>query len=130
MRVLIFCLLLLATPALAAPSPDPAAKAVLKLPGLPADGFLCFIPKRAKISRAVGQLADGIGYAKSHNHSLIIYCPDAELGTRIITATFTAIRPNALRGMTVICAVGRKNDAYIRPVVEATGAKLVVKAVP
>ena len=71
-----------------------------------------------------------IGDAKSKNQPLIIYCPDAELGTRIITFAFTAIRRDALRGMTIICAVGRKNDSYIRPVVEATGAKLVVEPLP
>jgi hypothetical protein len=68
-----------------------------------------------------------VGDAKSKNQPLIIYCPDAELGTRIITLAFAMIRPNALRGMTIICTVGPKNDSYIRPVVEATGAKLVVE---
>jgi hypothetical protein len=130
MRALIACLLLLCTTACAAPKLDPAAKALLERPGIPAKCLFCFLPKRTKIPKAVGQLADMIGYAKSKNQPLIIYCPDAELGTRIITFAFTAVRSNALRGMTIICAVGPKNDSYIRPVVEATGAKLVVEPLP
>src|SRR2546423_881143 len=91
-RALIYCLLSLCTTALAAPKLDPAAKAFLERPGIPANGLLCFIPKSAKIPKAVGQLADMIGYAKSKNQPLIIYCSDAELGTRIITFAFTAVR--------------------------------------
>jgi hypothetical protein len=130
MRPLIVCLLVLCTAALAAPKLDPAAKALLERPGIPTNGLLCFLPKRATIPKAVGQLADMIGYAKSKNQPLIIYCPDAQLGTRIITFAFTAVRRNALQGMTIICAVGPKNDSYIRPVVEATGAKLRVEPLP
>jgi hypothetical protein len=130
MRPLIACLLLLCTTALAAPKLDPAAKASLERPGIPANGLLCFLPKSAKIPKAVGQLTDMIGYAKAKNQPLIIYCPDPELGTRIITFAFTAVRPNALRGMRIICAVGAKNDSYIRPVIEATGANLHVEALP
>lgn len=129
-RTLIYCVLLLCATALAAPKLDPAVKALLERPGIPANGLLCFLPKQIKIPKAVGQLTDMIGYAKSKSQPLIVCCPDAELGTRIITFAFTAIRPNALRGMTIVCAVGSKNDSYIRPVVEATGAKLVVEPPP
>ena len=130
MRFLIACFLLLCATAVAAPKLDPGAKALLERPGIPANGLLCFIPKRADVPKAVGQLANMIGYAKSKNQPLIVYCPDPELGTRVITSAFTAVRANALRGMTIICVVGPKNDTGIRPVVEATGAKLRVEPLP
>ena len=130
MRPLLGCLLLLYTTGLAAPKLDPAAKALLERPGIPANGLLCFLPKNAKIPKAVGQLTDMIGYAKAKNQPLIIYCPDPALGTRIITFAFTAVRPNALRGMTIICAVGPKEDTYIRAVIEVTGANLRVERLP
>jgi len=130
MRPLIACLLLLSSTALAAPKLDPGAKALLERPGIPANGLLCFLPKSAKIPKAVGQLTNMIGYAKAKNQPLIIYCPDPELGTRIITFAFTALRRNTLQGMTVVCAVGPKNGSYIRPVIEPTGANLQVEALP
>ena len=129
MRSLIVCLVLLCTTALAAPKIDPALKSLLERPSIPRECLLCVIAKRAK-PKGFGQLVNMIADAKSKKQPLVIYCPDPELGTRIITFAFAAIRRDALRGMTVICAVGQKNDSYIRPVVEATGAKLRVEPLP
>lgn len=130
MRPLITCLVLLCTTALAAPKIDPALKPLLERPGIPHECMLSVIPERATIPKAIHQLVSMISDAKSRKQPLVIYCPNPELGTRIITFAFTAIRRDALRGMTVICFVGRKNDSYIRPVVEATGAKLRVEPLP
>jgi hypothetical protein len=93
-------------------------------------GLLCVIPKRADASKAVRHLAVGVSSAKAQKESLIVYCPDPELGKRIITVVFAAVRRDALRRMTIVCVVGKENDSYIRPVIEATGAKLYVQPLP
>ena len=97
-------------------------------PGL--EALFCDMPKRMDTSKAVRQLADGVGYAKTNKQPLIIYCRNPDLGKRIVTLVFTAIRPDALRGMTIVCVIGKENESYIRPVVAATGAKLFVEPLP
>ena len=94
------------------------------------EALFCVMPKRIDASKAVRQLADGIGYAKTKKQPLVIYCPNPDLGKRIVTLVFTAIRPDALRGMTIVCVIGKENESSIRAVVEATGAKLFIEPLP
>ena len=94
------------------------------------DGLYCFIPKGADVPKMAKFVMDSIGQAKATHEPLIIHPEDPAVGTRIITTAFALVRPGALRGCTIICAVGKKNDSYLRPVIEATGAKLYVEPVP
>jgi hypothetical protein len=133
-RLLIVLALLAVQPAVAASvSLDPAAETLVKrataLTGNP-NGLYFYIPPRGDFAKYVGKLAETIPYAARHKQLLIIYSPNAEWATRATTMAFSVIRPNALKGSTIICVVGKKNDAYIRPVVEATGAKLYVEPLP
>ena|SRR5438105_15825475 len=94
------------------------------------EGVFEYIPPRGDLSKYVEELAKMVGYAQARHQPLIIYSPDAQRATRATTTVFAMIRPNYLRGCTVICAVGQQNDSHIRPVVEATGAKLYVEPLP
>jgi hypothetical protein len=93
-------------------------------------GCYLYIPPRGDFAKHVGKLGNAIPYAAARHEPLIIYSPNAQWATRITTMAFAVIRPDALRGCTIICAVGKKNDAYIRPVIEATGARLYVEPLP
>ena len=90
----------------------------------------CYIPARGDFAKKTGDVANMIGYAAKKHQPLVIYSPDPATATRMITIAFAVIRPGALRGSTIIAAVGEKNDSYIRPVIEATGAKLYVEPLP
>jgi len=90
----------------------------------------CYVPPRGNFAKNTGEMAKMIGYAAKEHQPLVIYSPDSETATRMITIAFATIRPEALHACTVVAAVGRKNDSYIRPVVEATGAKLYVEPLP
>jgi hypothetical protein len=133
-RLLIVLALLAVQPAVAAPvAVDPAAETLMKramdLTGNP-KGLYFYIPPRGNFAKHVGKLAKTIPYAAKHKQPLIIYSPDPQWATRATTMAFAVIRPNALKGCTIICVVGKKNDGYIRPVIEATGAKLYVEPLP
>jgi hypothetical protein len=95
-----------------------------------AKGLYLYIPPRGDLAPQVGELARSLQLAKRDHQPVVVYSPDAQRATRATTLAFAMIRPNALRGVTFICAVGEKNDSYIRPVVEATGAKLYVEPLP
>jgi hypothetical protein len=90
----------------------------------------CYVPPRGNFAKNTGEVAKMIGYTAKKHQPLVIYSPDPELATRMITIAFATIRPGALRGSTIVAAVGKKNDSYIRPVIEATGAKLYVEPLP
>jgi len=93
--------------------------------------LLCYIPRGGDLAKHVEEVAKMIGYARKQHKPLVLYSPDSEMATRTITLAFTMIRKDALRGLTVVCAIGKKNENYIRPIIEATGAKLfVVSAEP
>jgi hypothetical protein len=133
-RLLIVLALLAAQPTVvASAADDPAAKALMKramaLTGNPG-GYYFYIPPRGNFAKHVGKLAKAISHAATHQQPLVIYSPDAQWATRATTMAFAVIRPNALKGCTIICAVGKKNDGYIRPVIEATGARLYVEPLP
>jgi hypothetical protein len=95
-----------------------------------ASGFLFRIPSTGDLGPSIGTLVGTAVQARKHRQPLIIYSPDAQRATRVTTIALAAVRPNALSGLAVICAVGAKNDNYVRPVVEATGAKLYVEPLP
>jgi len=90
----------------------------------------CYVPPRGNFAKNTGEMAKMIGYTAKERQPLVIYSPDSELATRMITIAFATIRPGALHDCTVVAAVGKKNDGYIRPVIEATGAKLYVEPLP
>jgi hypothetical protein len=91
----------------------------------------CYIPPHADFGKNTETLVKMIGYAsKQQQQPLVIYSPDPQLATRMITIAFAVIRRDALRGSTIVCAVGRENESYIRSAVEATGAKLYVQPLP
>ncbi len=90
----------------------------------------CYVPPRGNFAKNTGEVAKMIGYAAKEHQPLVIYSPDSELATRMITIAFATIRPGALAGITVVAAVGKKNDGYVRSVIEATGAKLFVEPLP
>jgi hypothetical protein len=84
----------------------------------------CYIPSRTE---TVGAM---IAYASTQRQPLVIYSPNPQLATRAIINAFGVIRRGALRGLTIVAAVGKENDKYIRPVIEATGATLYVQPLP
>jgi hypothetical protein len=133
-RFLIVLVLLAAQPAVVASvAVDPAAETLINRATAVtgnSNGLYFYIPPRGNFAKHVGKLAKTIPYAAKHKQPLIIYSPDAQWAARAITMAFAVIRPGALKGCTIICAVGKKNDAYIRPVIEATGAKLYVEPLP
>ncbi len=90
----------------------------------------CYVPPRGNFAKNTGEMAKMIGYTAREHQPLVIYSPDAEVAIRMITIAFATIRPGALSGATVVASVGEKNDSYIRPVIEATGAKLYVDPLP
>jgi hypothetical protein len=133
MKLTLALTLLLPCVSVSAKEPDRKARLALEraarlTPG--SESLFCVMPKGIGASRAVRQLADGVSSANAQKESLIIYCPDPELGKRVITVVFAAFRRDALRRMTIICVIGKENDSYVRPVIEATGAKLYVQALP
>lgn len=93
-------------------------------------GLYFYIPPRGDLPQQVGDLAKILGLAAKERRPVIIYSPDAQRATREATLAFAMIRPNALKGVSIVCAVGQKNESYIRPVIEATGAKLFVEPLP
>ena len=126
-------LLFLCSSVLAKEQPDRKARLALEravrlTPG--AEALFCVMPKRMDESKSVRRLADGINYAKREKQPFIMYCPNPDLGKRTITLVFTAIRPGSLRGMTIVCVIGKENESHIRGVIEATGAKLFVEPLP
>jgi hypothetical protein len=135
MRALLISLVLLALPAFGSTAPPGGAateklmKRADKLTGK-GNGLLFYIPPRGDLPGQVGQLVNSLQATQSQHTSLVIYSPDAQRATRATTLAFAMIKPNWLRGCTIICAVGQKNESYIRPVVEATGAKLYVEPLP
>jgi hypothetical protein len=84
----------------------------------------CYIPSRTE---TLGKM---IAYASNQRQPLVIYSPDPQLAIRAITNAFGVIRRDALRGLTIVAAVGKENDRYIRPVIEATGATLFIQPLP
>jgi hypothetical protein len=134
-RVLTFVLLCVGVSiSVAAPyHPSPAQETLMKrafaLTGK-AGGYLYYIPPKGDLGPSISKLAATATLAKSNHQPLIIYSPDAERAKRVTTIVLAAVRPNAFRGLIIICAVGVTNDSYIRPVVEATGAKLYVEPLP
>jgi hypothetical protein len=84
----------------------------------------CYMPSRTET------LSTMIAYASSQRQPLVIYSPNPQLATRAITNAFGVIRRGALRGLKIVAAVGKENDRYIRPVIEATGATLYVEPLP
>lgn len=131
--IIVIALLSMHPAGVATQAVDPAAAALIKraaaLTGN-SNGVYFYIPPRGNFGKNVGKLANTISYAAKDNKPLIIYSADAQLATRAITMAFSMIRPNALKGCAIICAVGKKNDGYIRPVIEATGARLYVEPLP
>jgi hypothetical protein len=85
-----------------------------------------YIPPRSDFSKNMASVIGGLGVARKEHRAVLIYSPDPELATRTITAAFALVRSGELHGCTVVAAVGEKNDSYIRPVVERTGATLHV----
>ena len=133
MKLRLTLILLLLCSSVAAREADSKARSVAERAArlIPSGkGLLCVIPKGVDAPKAVRHLAAGVNSANAQHESLIIYCPDPELGKRIITVVFAAFRRDALRRMTIVCAIGKENDSYIRAVIEATGAKLYVQPLP
>jgi hypothetical protein len=95
-----------------------------------AGGFLFLIPSKGDLGPSIDTLVGTAVKARKHRQPIIIYSPDAQRATRVTTIALATVRPNALRGLAVICAIGTKNDSYVRPVVEATGAKLYIEPLP
>src|SRR4051812_5026097 len=132
--VIILPLLLSLSYATARPSPadTPEAKKVVKrafeLTHTP--GLFGYIPPRGDFRKLCDSLVEGLTLARKEHRTVVIYSPDPERATRMITVVFALIRPGELRGCSVVAAVGKKNDKYIRPAVEATGAKLYVEPLP
>lgn len=92
--------------------------------------LFCYIPAHPDFAKDAGNMAKMIGYTAKRHEPLVIYSPDPEVATRMMTIAFATIASNALRGVTVVAAIGEKNDSYVRPVIEKTGAKLYVDVLP
>ena len=92
--------------------------------------LFCYIPAHPDFAKDAGNMTKMIGYTAKKHEPLVIYSPDPEVATRMTTIAFATIAPNALRGATVVAAIGEKNDSYVRPVIEKTGAKLYADPLP
>jgi hypothetical protein len=60
----------------------------------------------------------------------IVISDDPALGARVAHAAFSSLRAGSLRGLRVICIVGKQYDGYLHAVASATGVKLQVEPLP
>ena len=60
----------------------------------------------------------------------IVISDDPALGARVAHAAFSSLPAGSLRGLRVICIVGKQYDGYLHAVASATGAKLQVEPLP
>jgi hypothetical protein len=61
---------------------------------------------------------------------MIVISDDPPLAARVARLAFSSLPPSSLRGLRVICIVGKQYDGYLRSVAGATGARLQVEPLP
>ena len=61
---------------------------------------------------------------------VIVISDDPAVAARVARLAFSSLRAGSLRGLRVICIIGKQYDSYLRSVANVTGAKLQVEALP
>jgi hypothetical protein len=64
------------------------------------------------------------------NDPVIVISDDPALGARVAHAAFSSLRAGSLRGLRVICIVGKRYDAYLHTAADATAVNLQVEPLP
>jgi|GraSoiStandDraft_1057264.scaffolds.fasta_scaffold66953_2 hypothetical protein len=80
-------------------------------------------------------LADSLIWYRQSKHRgkhdpAIVISDDPALGARVAHVAFSSLRAGSLHGLRVICIVGKRYDAYLHDVADATGVKLEVEPLP
>jgi len=61
---------------------------------------------------------------------VIVISDDPALAARVARLAFSSLPPSSLRGLKVICIVGKQYDGYLSSVGSATGVRLEVEPLP
>ena len=67
---------------------------------------------------------------RGKNDPVIVISNDPALAARVARLAFSSLSAGSLRGLRVICIVGKQYDGYLRSVASATGARLQVEPLP
>jgi hypothetical protein len=60
----------------------------------------------------------------------IVFSDDPAQAARVARVAFASLREGSLRGLCVICGVGKQYDGYLRSVASISGVTLEVEALP
>ncbi len=67
---------------------------------------------------------------RGKNDPVIVISSDPALGARVARLAFSSLPSGSLRGLRVICIVGKQYDGYLHSAASATGARLQVEPLP